>query len=221
MAKSAGDASEFLPARRTIPTLRKAVQGCRGCELWKDATQAVFGEGAKGAELMLVGEQPGDREDIEGEPFVGPAGKLLDRALEEAGIDLGDAYLTNAVKHFKWRARGKRRLHQTPRAGEVEACKPWLEAEIVAIAPRALVALGATATRSVLGPGAKVTRDRGRLLEDGPAPITMVTVHPSAVLRAGEDRELAFAALVEDLAVVSAALEGVRGKHGTTGSRAT
>ncbi len=203
---SAADASEFLPPRRSLTALREAVQGCRGCDLYKDATQAVFGAGRARAELMLVGEQPGDREDREGEPFVGPAGKLLGRALEEAGIDAGAAYLTNAVKHFKWRAQGKRRLHQTPRAGEVEACKPWLEAELAAVKPRALVALGATATRAVFGTKVKVTKDRGRLLDQGPAPLSLVTVHPSAVLRAGEERELAFAALVEDLAVVSTAL---------------
>ena len=203
---SAADASEFLPPRRSLTALRAAVQNCRGCDLYKGATQAVFGAGPAKAELMLVGEQPGDREDREGEPFVGPAGKLLDRALAEAGIDAGAAYVTNAVKHFKWRPQGKRRLHQTPRAGEVGACKPWLEAELATVKPRALVALGATATRSVFGTGVKVTVDRGHLLEDGPAPISVVTVHPSAVLRAGAERELAFAALVEDLTVVSTAL---------------
>jgi DNA polymerase len=203
---SAEDASQFLPQRRSVTALRKAVQECRGCDLYRDATQAVFGSGPVKAELMLIGEQPGDREDLEGKPFVGPAGKLLRRALEEAGIDTESAYLTNAVKHFKWRPRGKRRLHQTPRAGEIVACKPWLGAEIEAVSPRALVALGAIATRSVFGTKVKVTRDRGRLLEAGPAPIALVTVHPSAILRAGEERELAYAALVEDLAVVSAAL---------------
>jgi DNA polymerase len=200
-------ASEYLPQQRSIKALREAVQGCRGCDLYKDATQAVFGAGPAKAELMLVGEQPGDREDLDGKPFVGPAGKLLGRALEEAGIDAEAAYVTNAVKHFKWRPRGKRRLHQTPRAGEIEACKPWLAAEIERVSPRALVALGATATRSVFGTKVKVTRDRGRLLEPAPAPIAIVTVHPSAILRAGEERDLAFAALVEDLAVVSAALD--------------
>lgn len=199
-------AAEYLPSRHSIAALREAVQECRGCDLYKDATRAVFGAGRAKAELMLVGEQPGDREDREGKPFVGPAGKLLDRALQEAGIDAGSAYVTNAVKHFKWRPQGKRRLHQTPRAGEVEACKPWLEAELATVKPRALVVLGATATRSVFGTRVKVTVDRGRLLDDGPAPIALVTVHPSAVLRAGDQRELAFAALVEDLAVVSAAL---------------
>jgi DNA polymerase len=199
-----GDASEFLPPRRTLPALRKAARDCRGCDLWRDATQTVFGEGPAKARLMLVGEQPGDREDREGEPFVGPAGGLLHRALDEAGIDPEATYITNAVKHFKWRPRGKRRLHQTPRVGEVEACKPWLNAEVEAVKPRALVALGATAARSLFGPGIKVTRDRGELLETPLAPIATVTVHPSAILRVRDDdeRHAALAALVDDLEVV-------------------
>lgn len=199
-----GDASDFLPPRRTLPALRRAAEECRGCELWRDATQTVFGEGPARAKLMLVGEQPGDREDREGEPFVGPAGGLLRRALEEAGIDPGATYITNAVKHFKWRARGKRRLHQTPRAGEIEACKPWLEAEVEAVAPRALVALGATAARSLFGTGVKVTRDRGELLETPLAPIATVTIHPSAILRVrdSDERHDAQAAMVGDLRAV-------------------
>ena len=202
------DASPFLPPRQTIPALRKAVQGCRGCDLWRDATQAVFGEGSAKAELMLVGEQPGDREDLEGKPFVGPAGGLLHRVLEEAGIDPEATYITNAVKHFKWRARGKRRLHQTPRVGEVEACKPWLQAEVEAVSPRALVALGATAARSLFGPGVKVMRDRGELLETPLAPIATVTIHPSAILRVRdhEERDDALAAMVDDLEAVVKAL---------------
>jgi uracil-DNA glycosylase len=202
------DASEFLPSRRTLPALREAVQGCRGCDLWRDATQAVFGEGPPKAELMLVGEQPGDREDREGEPFVGPAGGLLHRALDEAGIDPAATYITNAVKHFKWRPRGKRRLHQTPRVGEIEACKPWLGAEVEAVAPRALVALGASAARSLFGPGVKVTRDRGELLETPLAPIATVTVHPAAILRVRDDdeRREALAAMVDDLEAVVKAL---------------
>jgi DNA polymerase len=202
------DASEFLPPRRTIPALRKAAQECRGCDLWRDATQAVFGEGPAKAKLMLVGEQPGDREDREGKPFVGPAGGLLRRALDEAGIDPDATYITNAVKHFKWRARGKRRLHQTPRVGEVEACKPWLQAEVEAVAPRALVALGATAARSLFGPGIKVTRARGELLETPLAPIAMVTVHPSAILRVRDEdeRHEALAAMVDDFEAVVKAL---------------
>lgn len=208
-APSREDASAFLPERRSLTALRRAAADCRGCELYRDATQTVFGAGPRDAELMLVGEQPGDREDREGEPFVGPAGRVLREALEEAGLDVDAAYVTNAVKHFKWRPRGKRRLHQTPRVGEVVACRPWLEAELEATSPRAVIALGATAARSLFGPAVKVTKDRGRLLEGGPAEIAAVTVHPSAVLRVRErdEREHAMASLVEDLAVVAAALE--------------
>jgi DNA polymerase len=203
-----GSAAEFLPPRRTLTALRKASAGCRGCPLWKDATQTVFGKGPSRAELILVGEQPGDREDLEGEPFVGPAGRVLDEALAEAGIARDDVYLTNAVKHFKWRPRGKRRLHQTPRAGEVEACKPWLRAEVEAMRPEALVALGATAAKALFGPSVRVTRDRGRILETPLAPLGAVTVHPSAILRLREheEREHALAELIEDLGTVSAAM---------------
>lgn len=157
---------------------------------------------------MLVGEQPGDREDLEGKPFVGPAGGVLSRALEEAAIAPGDVYLTNAVKHFKWRPAGRRRLHQTPRAGEVEACRPWLEAEIEAVGPDGLLALGATAARSVFGPRVRVTRDRGRLIESPLAPAAALTLHPSAILRqrGREEREEAFAALVEDLRFIARAV---------------
>ena len=146
-------AADFLPKSRALGTLRRAADECRGCPLWKDATQAVFGAGSKSAKLMLVGEQPGDREDVEGEPFVGPAGRILDRALEQAGVDRGDVYLTNAVKHFKWRARGKRRLHQTPRAGEVEACKPWLVAELEAVRPHGLLRSAALPPKPCSVPG--------------------------------------------------------------------
>src|SRR5215203_321834 len=176
-------AAEFLPPSRSLKALEEAAEGCRGCDLYKDATQAVFGQGRKSAELMLVGEQPGDKEDLEGEPFVGPAGRLLDRALGEAGIDRSQAYVTNAVKHFKWRPRGSRRLHQTPRAGEIEACKPWLAAELEAVKPQALLAMGATAARSLFGTKVKVTKDRGRPLESALAPVAAVTIHPSAILR--------------------------------------
>ena len=198
------DASEFLPSRRTLPALRKASHDCRGCDLWRDATQTVFGEGPAKAELMLVGEQPGDREDREGEPFVGPAGALLRHVLDDAGIDPEATYITNAVKHFKWRPRGKRRLHQTPRVGEIEACKPWVEAEIEAVSPRALVALGATAARSLFGPGIKVTQARGKPVETPLAPIATVTIHPSAILRlrGSDEREDAMAAMSGDLRAV-------------------
>lgn len=204
-----GGAADFLPNTRGLPALRRAAAGCHGCELWRDATQTVFGKGSRRAELMLVGEQPGDKEDLEGEPFVGPAGAVLERALAQAGLDAGRVYVTNAVKHFKWRPRGRRRLHQTPRAGEIEACKPWLEAELEAVSPRAVVALGATAARALFGPAVRVMRDRGGLLESPLAPLAAVTIHPSAVLRAGEHEERAdaFAGLVEDLELVAAALE--------------
>jgi uracil-DNA glycosylase len=203
-------AAEFLPSNRSLKALEKAADGCRGCELYKDATQAVFGQGRKSAELMLVGEQPGDKEDREGEPFVGPAGRLLDRALEEAGIDRSAAYVTNAVKHFKWRPRGKRRLHQTPRAGEIEACKPWLQAEVEAVQPQALLAMGATAARSLFGTKVKVTKDRGRPLESDLAPVAAVTIHPSAILRLRDhdEREAELAGFVADLEGVATALQG-------------
>jgi uracil-DNA glycosylase family protein len=203
-------AAEFVPDSRSLERLDEAAQTCRGCELYKDATQAVFGRGRKSAELMLVGEQPGDKEDLEGEPFVGPAGRLLDKALLEAGIDRSAAYVTNAVKHFKWKAKGKRRLHQTPRAGEVEACKPWLQAEVQAVKPQAVLAMGATAARSLFGPKVKVTKDRGRPLESPLAPLAAVTIHPSAILRLRDhdEREAEFAGLVADLEGVATALKG-------------
>ncbi|MGD9735571.1 MAG: UdgX family uracil-DNA binding protein [Solirubrobacterales bacterium] len=201
----APSAAPFVPGSRSLRTLAGAVQDCRGCDLYRDATQAVFGSGPRRAELMLVGEQPGDREDLEGEPFVGPAGRELRAALELAGIGPDDAYLTNAVKHFKWRPRGKRRLHQTPRAGEIEACRPWLGAELEAVRPRAVLALGATAARSLFGSKVKVTKDRGRLLESDLAPVAAVTIHPSAILRQRdhEERERARAEFVADLRLVA------------------
>lgn len=203
-------AAEFVPPSRSLKTLGEAAEGCRGCELYKDATQVVFGRGRKSAELMLVGEQPGDKEDREGEPFVGPAGRLLDRALEEAGIDRSEAYVTNAVKHFKWKPKGNRRLHQTPRAGEIEACKPWLQAEVEAVKPQAVLAMGATAARSLFGPKVKVTKDRGRPLESPLAPVAAVTIHPSAILRLRDhdEREAELAGFVADLEGVAAALQG-------------
>ncbi len=199
-------AEEYLPRGRSLRTLRAAVQDCHGCDLYRDATQAVFGEGPAKARLVLVGETPGDREDLAGEPFVGPAGGVLRKALAEAGIEVDDAYLTNAVKHFKWRPQGKRRLHQTPRAGEVNACRPWLEAEVDAIGPEAIVALGATATRSLFGTKVKVMKDRGKLLKSDLVPLATVTIHPSAVLRAGDDRADAFDSLVADLRAVADAM---------------
>jgi DNA polymerase len=203
-------AAEFLPSSRSLKTLEEAAEGCRGCELYKDATQVVFGRGRKSAELMLVGEQPGDKEDRVGEPFVGPAGRLLDRALEEAGIDRSETYVTNAVKHFKWKPKGNRRLHQTPRAGEIEACKPWLGAEVEAVKPQAVLAMGATAARSLFGPKVKVTKDRGRPLESPLAPVAAVTIHPSAILRLRDhdEREAELASFVADLEAVATALQG-------------
>ncbi|MFL5834669.1 MAG: UdgX family uracil-DNA binding protein [Solirubrobacterales bacterium] len=203
-------AAEFVPPSRSLKALEEAAQACRGCELYKDATQAVFGSGRKKAKLMLVGEQPGDKEDLAGEPFVGPAGQLLDRALEEAGIDRSEAYVTNAVKHFKWKPRGKRRLHQTPRVGEIEACKPWLVAEVEAVRPRAVLAMGATAARSLFGPKVKVTKDRGRPLDSPLAPVAAVTIHPSAILRLREHdvREAELAAFVADLEGIASASRG-------------
>jgi uracil-DNA glycosylase family protein len=202
------NAADFLPANRSLKALRGAAESCRGCALYKDATQTVFGKGRPSARLMLVGEQPGDKEDLEGEPFVGPAGRLLGKALEEAGIDRAEAYVTNAVKHFKWKPRGKRRLHQTPRAGEIEACKPWLEAEVAAVEPAALLAMGATAGRALFGTKVRVTKDRGKPLESPLAPLAAITIHPSAILRLRDhdEREAEFAGFVADLEAVGSAL---------------
>lgn len=187
--------------------LRTLATCCRNCPLWKRATQTVFGEGAARSRIMIVGEQPGDREDLAGRPFVGPAGQLLNRALEEAGIDRKDAWLTNAVKHFKWKPRGKVRLHQKPSSGEITACKPWLEAELRKIAPEVLILLGATAARALLGPGIKVTRQRGLYPADHLAARVVVTVHPSSLLRSRdkEEREAGYRAFVEDLCLASEA----------------
>jgi uracil-DNA glycosylase family protein len=200
-------AEPFLPESRGLTSLAKAVHGCRGCDLWEHATQAVFGAGRGTADVMLVGEQPGDQEDQQGAPFVGPAGKLLDEALEAAGIDRSRTYVTNAVKHFKWRQRGKRRIHDKPSWSQISACRPWLLSELTAVKPRALVLLGATAAQSLLGKDVRVTRDRGRYRQDGLAPLAelvVVTIHPSAILR-GEpaERESELAAFVDDLRLVT------------------
>jgi uracil-DNA glycosylase len=188
-----------------VKALREAASGCRACPLWRDATQTVFGGGAARAPLMLVGEQPGDREDLAGRPFVGPAGRLLDRALEAAGIEPGRTYKTNVVKHFKWTARGKRRIHQRPSKGEIEACRPWLDAELERVRPDVVALLGATAAQALLGAQFRVTRRRGELLEVDFAPIAVATFHPSAVLRARDDAERreGFGDLVADLRVVA------------------
>jgi uracil-DNA glycosylase len=184
----------------TLKALREAAAGCTACSLHKNATQTVFGEGLKRARLMLIGEQPGDREDIEGHPFVGPAGRVLDEALEEAGIDRGDAYVTNVVKHFKWTPKGRRRIHQSPKAEEIRACAPWLEAELDVVNPEVMVCLGATAVRAVIGTKARVMKDHGEFLESRLGRTAMPTLHPSAILRADpEDRDDAMALLVGDL----------------------
>jgi DNA polymerase len=201
-------AREFIPERPTLPRLREAAAGCRGCDLWRGATQTVFGEGRTSARIMLVGEMPGDQEDRQGAPFVGPAGRELDKALEAAEIDRRDIYVTNVVKHFKFEERGKRRIHQTPRKGEVDACMPWLDTEIKLIRPLGLVALGATAAKALLGGTFRVTQHRGELLESDLAPIVAATIHPSAIVRDRDDESrrrerLAFA---EDLRVVARAV---------------
>ncbi len=201
-------AAAFLPERLSLPSLRAAAAGCTACPLHLTGTQTVFGEGLRRARVLLVGEQPGDREDLEGRPFVGPAGRLLDEALEEAGIDRKAAYVTNAVKHFKWQARGKRRIHQKPNAAEIAACRPWLDAELAVVEPEVLVCLGATAAQALLGRGFRVTKERGRLLESELAPATLATVHPSSILRAPDDaaRRRERALFVDDLRVAAEVL---------------
>jgi DNA polymerase len=196
---------ELLPEKPTLPAVREIARGCKACDLYLRGTQTVFGEGPSRAEVMMVGEQPGDAEDIAGHPFVGPAGKLLDRALEEAGIDRRVVYVTNVVKHFKWEARGKRRIHAKPNAAEVGACRPWLEAEIALVRPRVLVCLGATAAQALLGRAFKVTERRGSFVESPLAPLVTATVHPSSILRAPDDesRRLEMRAFVSDLRKVA------------------
>ena len=181
---SSETAAPLVPARPSLPNLRAAAARCRACDLWKRATQTVFGEGARSSTILFIGEQPGDREDLDGRPFVGPAGQLLDRAMEEAGIDRRRAYVTNAVKHFKWEPRGKRRIHKKPNAREIAACRPWMAAEIAVVRPRLVVALGATAARSLLGPAFRVTRDRGTVVDSPEFGRVVATIHPSAILRA-------------------------------------
>ena len=196
-----------VPHTSDLRKVRDAACRCTACPLYKNATQTVFGEGPRHAEIMFVGEQPGDQEDLQGKPFVGPAGQLLDRALEETGIDRKTVYVTNAVKHFKWEPRGKRRLHQTPTSRDIAACRPWLEAELALIKPKVLVCLGATAAKTILGPSARVTRDRGRILESPFCQCTILTVHPSSLLRAPdeESRRANYALFVKDLRKVAEA----------------
>jgi DNA polymerase len=194
-------AQELIPEQPTLPGLREAAAGCQACDLYKTGTQTVFGEGAAHAKVMFVGEQPGDREDIEGKPFVGPAGRLLDEALTAAGIDRARVYITNAVKHFKWKPQGKRRLHQKPNAAEIGACRPWLDAEIAVVKPAVLVLLGATAAQGLLGRDFRVSLQRGQFMERPGLPLMMATVHPSSILRAPDDesREIEMEAFIRDL----------------------
>ena len=191
------------PDTSSLATLRKAAKTCTACHLYKHATQTVFGEGPNGATLMLLGEQPGDQEDLAGKPFVGPAGKILDRALEEAGIDRTQVYVTNTVKHFKWEPRGKRRIHKKPNSREIAACRPWLEAELRVVRPGLLVCMGATAAQAVFGPKFRVTRERGKVLESELASKVVATVHPSSLLRQPdeESREREYKLFVADLRV--------------------
>jgi uracil-DNA glycosylase family protein len=197
-------AADFMPARKTLPSLREAARACKGCDLWMRGTQTVFGEGRAAAEVVMVGEQPGDQEDLQGRPFVGPAGKLLDKALEAAGINRADVYVTNAVKHFKWEPRGKRRIHKKPNGVQIAACRPWFEAEVEAVKPRVIVALGATAAQALLGPKFRVTQDRGKVITSGAVPV-IATVHPSSILRAPDDetRHEEMAKFIADLKVVA------------------
>jgi uracil-DNA glycosylase len=201
-----GSAADFLPPRLSLPALRRASRGCRGCHLWRVGTQTVFGEGARSADMMFVGEQPGDQEDLAGHPFVGPSGRLLDSALERAGLDRRAAYVTNAVKHFKWvpDPQGKRRIHKTPNASEIRACHPWLDAELAVVKPRVLIALGATAAKALFGNTFRVTAQRGRAITTPLAEAGFATVHPSSVLRSPRDlRADAERAFVSDLKKVA------------------
>jgi uracil-DNA glycosylase len=204
------DATPFLPEKRTLSALRDAAAGCRGCHLWRGATQTVFGEGLKRARVMFVGEQPGDKEDLAGKPFVGPAGRELDKGLEAAGIARDEAYVTNVVKHFKFEERGRRRIHQTPKRFEIDACSPWLEEELRVVEPEALVLLGATAAKALMGSSFRLTKHRGELLDSELAPIVTATIHPSAILRQQDDasRSAEREAFAEDLRVVAKALAG-------------
>ena len=203
-------AAPLIPPKPTLTALRKAAASCQACDLWKRGTQTVFGEGVRNAQVMLVGEQPGNDEDLAGHPFVGPAGKLLDRALEEAGIDRGQTYVTNVVKHFKWEPKGKRRIHAKPDAAEITACLPWLQAEIDVVKPRALVCLGSTAAQALIGRKFKVTQQRGEFVPSPLAPLVTATVHPSSILRAPDDetRRAERARFVADLKKVAKALAG-------------
>jgi uracil-DNA glycosylase family protein len=199
-----------VPKTRNLTKLREAAAGCKACDLWKTGTQTVFGEGSESAQIVFVGEQPGDREDLAGKPFVGPAGRVFDEGLAAAGIDRRLTYVTNAVKHFKWEARGKRRIHQKPNAAELAACRPWLDAELETVSPKVLVVLGATAAQALLGRQFRVTKERGRPVESDLAPHVLATVHPSSILRqrTNEERAAAMKDFVSDLEAVARLLAG-------------
>ena len=209
MRRPARSAASFIPAKLTVPTLQEAATSCTGCDLYKQATQTVFGEGAGHAEIILVGEQPGDQEDRAGHPFVGPAGKILDKALAEAGIARQDVYVTNAVKHFKWEPQGRRRKHKKPSAAEIAACRPWLEAEVKAVTPRVIVCLGVTAAQSVFGKIVRLNEMRGRSWSTVIGENVFVTVHPSAILRHPEaaQRDEEYRRFVEDLRCIGTSLK--------------
>jgi DNA polymerase len=213
-AKKQGDATPFLPKKPTIIRLREAARSCKGCDLWKNATQTVFGEGNSRPSMMLIGEQPGDKEDIAGHPFVGPAGRILDESLDAAGIDRGDVYVTNAVKHFSWTPaeRGKRRIHKKPRYSEIKACRPWLDAEINVTHPEVIICMGATAAQALLGREFSVMRDRGKFVPSSLAPYVMATVHPSSILRAQDDesRRTQKEAFIADLRIAAAQIKKQR-----------
>ena len=206
--KPENSAEDFFPERKSLKAFREAAAHCKGCDLWERGTQTVFGEGARRAEVVFVGEQPGNEEDLSGQPFVGPAGRLLDDALAAAGIARDETYVTNVVKHFKWEPRGKRRIHKKPNAREIRACRPWLEAEIALVKPKVIVCLGATAAQALLGAQFKVTKQRGQFIESNLAPYIMATVHPSSILRAPDDetRHLEKRQFIDDLKRVAAVL---------------
>ncbi|HLH07630.1 MAG TPA: UdgX family uracil-DNA binding protein [Terriglobales bacterium] len=202
-------AAPLIPSHPTLATLREAASECKACDLWKRATQTVFGEGSRHAKVMFVGEQPGDQEDLQGHPFVGPAGRVLDKALEAAGIDRNDVYVTNAVKHFKWEPRGKRRIHKKPRQPEITACRPWLDAEIAITKPEVVVCLGSTAAQSLLGPKFRVTKRRGEVIPFTQCPYVVATVHPSSILRVPDEnaRHRAMADFIEDMRKIARLLQ--------------
>jgi len=207
-------AASLISPHASLADLRRAASGCKACDLWKTGTQTVFGEGKSSAAVMMVGEQPGDQEDRAGRPFVGPAGRILDQALEEAGIDRAEVYVTNVVKHFKWSPaeRGKRRIHKKPRDSEIHACRPWLDAELDAVRPKVLVCLGASAAQALLGKDFRVTRDRGKLIPSDLAPNVIATVHPSSILRARDDesRQSQLESFIDDLKFVAQVVSSVR-----------